>query len=335
MSRHAQKTVGVLIPVRGNRPSKPPKALPIGRAALHLKSMGVRVVFGEKTKNGGFFGMEATTEGWVSVSNVVVDAVYDRFPSQKEPVVYDRAIHGLNGALVGNPMSLTLLCRDKLKSQRLLEKVVRMPPLVDVPGSFDRSLKVFEFGFLKPRYGAFGRGVRRVVPGDVMPAQGEGALKGVLEPMLLQKGVRPLRGYAGVSVRILTSRLPGGEWRVFPGVARVSKNDPIINVHRGATARPASEILRSATIETMNDMVLSGCARLSSLPDGERMVELGWDLMIDETETPWVIEVNSRPRGRLEALAKTGDLDFTEQHLAASAAPMVYLAWLATSTSRT
>ena len=129
MPRDAQKTVGVLIPVRGSQPTKQPTELPIGRAALHLMSVGVRVVFGEETANGCFFGMEATTEGWVSVSNVLVDAVYDRFPSQKEPAAYERAIHGLNGALVGNPMSLTLFCRDKLKSQRVLEKVVRMPAL--------------------------------------------------------------------------------------------------------------------------------------------------------------------------------------------------------------
>jgi glutathione synthase/RimK-type ligase-like ATP-grasp enzyme len=335
MSIHEQKTIGVLIPVRGKSPSKHPSELPIGRAALHLKSAGIRVIFGEEAVDGHLFGMEATEEGWVPVGGTAVDAIYDRFPSQKEPLLYDRVVGRLGGVLLGNPMSLTLLCRDKLRSQRLLESVVQMPPIVDVPASFKKSLDGFGFGFLKPRYGAFGRGVRRVVPGDDLPAQGVGTLKGVVEPMLLQQGVSPPSGYAGISVRLLTSRLPGGDWHVFPGVARVSKQDPIINVHRGAVAVPAKDLLRGNTISQMNNMVLSACALLSSLPDGDLMVELGWDMMIDDNETPWMIEVNSRPRGRLEALATAGFAGFDEQHLAATVAPMAYLSWLATSTSRT
>jgi hypothetical protein len=37
----------------------------------------------------------------------------------------------------------------------------------------------------------------------------------------------------------------------------------------------------------------------------------------------------------LEALATAGFAGFDEQHLAATVAPMAYLSWLATSTSRT
>ena len=39
--------------------------------------------------------------------------------------------------------------------------------------------------------------------------------------------------------------------------------------------------------------------------EAQRMVEAGLDLVIDSQSDVWLIEINSRPRGRMEVLAST------------------------------
>src|SRR5690606_726444 len=190
-------------------------------------------------------GHRARPGGWEPV-RAKVACVYDRFPSQREADRFRALLAGLGATPVANPPALTALCRDKVASQRRLEAAgVRMPPLED---DADRqAVRLADWGaaFLKPRFGSFGAGVRRVVPGDPLPRRLVGVLPGVHEPAVLQRAVPPLGDFAGVSVRVLCQRAPDGGWAAMAGVARVSADDPVVNHARGAEVRPAEEIGRA------------------------------------------------------------------------------------------
>ena len=59
----------------------------------------------------------------------------------------------------------------------------------------------------------------------------------------------------------------------------------------------------------------------------EATIELGVDLVVDEDGELHVIEVNGRPRGRLEVLAQQDPTRFQGAHAAAIARPLRWLAW--------
>ena len=56
------------------------------------------------------------------------------------------------------------------------------------------------------------------------------------------------------------------------------------------------------------------------------LVEVGVDVVIDPHGAPWLIEVNSRPRGRLEVLARLDPARFGHAHVDACARPLRVLA---------
>lgn len=309
----------MLVPSQGDAPGRP-EDLPVGRAALRLEAEGVRVVFGSRAEEGRLIGHIAEAGHWRPAQAPVL-AAYDRYPSQTDPEGHARLLEAL-GAPTHNPVAPILLCRDKLASQRWLEGCgVPMPELEADPDHFAERLEAWGAGFLKPRYGAFGRGVRRVMPGDALPAWGPGAVPGVDEPLLLQRAVTAPQGWAGISVRVLVQR-EGDDWLAEQPVARRSETDPVVNAARGAEVVPAevvadAEVLRAQAVEVARAVERS--------PDGDGVIELGVDLVVGEDGRAWVVEVNSRPRGRLAALAAT-DPRWEEAHTEACARPLRWLA---------
>jgi len=198
---------------------------------------------------------------------------------------------------------------------------VRQPAVEADPARFAERLATWGSAFLKPRYGAFGRGVRRVRPGDPLPAVGEGAVPGVAEPLILQRAVDPPEGWAGISARVLVQRA-GDSWLAEAPAIRCSRTDPVVNAARGAEVVPAGEL---ADPEALRELALAAAAALARSPDGDGLVELGVDLAVDADGRPWVIEVNARPRGRLLALAER-DPSFLPAHVEACARPLRWLA---------
>lgn len=316
-------SVVVLVRERPDHQPRAPRATQLGRAAIDLAREGIDVVLAERVVEGRAYGFAVRGESWVEIEGVDVAAAHDRYPSQTWPAPYAAAVEGLRGRPIGNPPRLTLLCRDKLRCQRFLEaRGVGMPELVTA--SAFAALEDWGMAFLKPRHGGLGRGVRRVVPGDELPARGPGAVEGEDDELLLQRGVRPPEGTAGVVVRWLWQRESGG-WVPGVPVARISHDDPVVNVSRGAEAALATAVLDPLTLEDAARTARRACDALASL--GPSVLELGLDFAIDPDGAPHLIEVNSRPGGRMRAVAERDPMA-AAAHLEAVRRPIRYLARL-------
>jgi len=299
----------------------------MGRAALSLEAEGVLTLFGsEAISHGVFRGDQAIRGGWRTVT-AEVHAVYDRFPSQGHPEPYLRLRRLLGHLPWVNPPDLIALCRDKLATQELLHTVGSWPPVERDPDRFHQRLSDWGAAFIKPRFGSFGAGVRRVVPGDRLPSKLQGTVPNTLEPAILQRAIHPPPSFQGVSVRVNMQRDTGGVWVINSPVARTSELDPVVNAATGAEVSPAHQILPLGTLKECTQQATAVAHRFESRW-GDVVAELGVDLVIDHHEHPWLIEVNARPRGRLAALAGAWPQRFADEHLQATARPIRYAAGL-------
>jgi glutathione synthase/RimK-type ligase-like ATP-grasp enzyme len=170
-------------------------------------------------------------------------------------------------------------------------------------------------------------GVERVRPGDPLPAQLQGVVPGATDPALLQRAVPPPRGWAGWCIRALLQREPAAGWMLCEAVLRCSKTDPVVNAARGAEVGPAQDRLRPRQQRALAALALRVGAAFDAALGPEAAIELGVDLVVDEDGELHVIEVNGRPRGRLEVLAQQDPTRFQGAHAAAIARPLRWLAW--------
>ena len=93
----------------------------------------------------------------------------------------------------GNPFSTTLLCRDKLRCQRALEHADLNVFLKSskTPETFDSTLAEWGQGFIKPQFGALGKGVQSVTPDMIIPHLLPGVVPNRMEPTILQRAILP------------------------------------------------------------------------------------------------------------------------------------------------
>ncbi|MCB9742880.1 MAG: hypothetical protein H6741_05210 [Alphaproteobacteria bacterium] len=302
-------------------PPRAPVQQPIGRVALALAGEGIEVRLGS-----AIAAWRAEPERWVRCELDDTWAIYDRFPLRSLASEYAAALAGLEHLPRGNPPSLRQLCRDKLATQALLSGAgLPMPEVEAEPERFAARLAEWGRAFLKPRHGEKGRGVCLVRPGDPLPATWEGEEPRERDTMLLQQAVPPPAGVAGLSVRCLVHPDPAGGWLTSPPVARVSHFDPVANVDRGAAARAAEDVLSPRALGACLELAVAAAEALGA-PEHQPLVELALDLVLDRAESPWLIEVNSRPGGRLRSL-HAGDAErFALAHEAAYARPLRVLA---------
>ena len=331
----------------------------MGRAALALAREGIVLVFGDRVRGGAMSGFIAGPGRWRAVEDVAVAAIYDRFAWRWEPARYQAILAELEGPAgrlpVANPPGLMHLCQDKLATQRLAEQLgIPVPAVESDPGRFAARLADWSVAFVKPRFGTAGRGVVRIAlenqPGDEtgvcralsLVAELPGCLEALERvrgpeatvdgPLFLQRAVPPPDGFRGVCVRVNMQRVaassdPGGDsWHANPGVARRSIGDWVVNAARGADVAPADDVLSPATLQAIHGICRQLCMSLAGQPEGEWLVELGFDLVLDCEFAPWLLEINSRPLGRLAALAELDPERFGAAHLEACMRPLRYLA---------
>ena len=309
-------TILILLPSRAAEPPKP-SATPFGRAAISALDLGVEVLFASTAE----LCLSVRDNSWVE-SKSRPTAVYDRFPSRSQPAEWAK-LRGRWGHLPwSNPPRTADLCSDKIETQAL---VGGMPEVVSDYSRFHDKLDEWGSGFLKPRFGALGRGVSRVTTGDFLPRLAEGAVRGVLEPTILQKEVKPPSGFGSLSLRVLVQASISG-WVVEQTVARVSDSSHVANVALGATPVPGEEVVPRQPLSDAIDLAIATCETIQSNNHTGVIVELGVDILFDEQWRPWVIEVNGRPAGRAGALAKINAERFSATRDNLCLRPILYLA---------
>ncbi|MCB9673485.1 MAG: hypothetical protein H6737_00120 [Alphaproteobacteria bacterium] len=302
--------VALLLPPSG-RPPPPPEQLPIGRAMLALADR-LQIVVGGQVEHRHLVGHVAVPGGWRE-ARLRPSSAIDRFPSFTQPLAYARLLHGLGAVPVLNPPALTALLRDKVRTQDALHGL-GMPDLETDPRRYPEALARWGAGFLKPRFGSFGRGVQHVTAGASPPARA--VVDGVDQPMILQRAVPPPPGYGGVALRILVQRGADG-WRAYPPVARHHPRDAVVNHARGAAVSAAEDRFGPDVAASAQALALAVAARF---PEA---IELGVDAVLDPELEPHVIEVNARPRGRLHALAEADPDRFGALHAQACEQPFL------------
>ncbi len=338
-------TVAALMQLRPDTRDRTPPDADFGRAARLLAADGIRVLVagpeGVEVEGGDVRvrGFVPTQDGWRPGGPHRLDAVFNRLPS-RTPARFAGLTDALGerGVPVGNPPRVNAFALDKAVScTRLRDAGVPVPEVEEDPGRFVGRLDAWGAGILKPRFGSFGQGVRRLTQGQA-PATPDPD-----EPAILQRAVPPPPGpYAGLCVRGFLQRDPDGAWRSAGRVARASADDPVANVARGArgmtVAALVAEVAVAAGIEERLDplerTVLSA-VEAEAADQAHLLLELGTDWVLDPDGLPHLVEINGKPGGRLAILAglpgEEGER-WRERHRAALTAPFRRLAALATAT---
>ena len=135
--------VAILVPPIHST-ARQPKAFPIAKAIQRLHSNGILTVFGFNLtcKNNTVWINGKYIEN-NSFQDIVapLNIIHDRFPSQIRHDHYSQIQTIASTIPFGNPFSTTLLCRDKLACQRLLEfHGMNMPEVISEPIKFQDAL---------------------------------------------------------------------------------------------------------------------------------------------------------------------------------------------------
>jgi len=303
-------TIAALMQLRTGTEGRTRPDSDFGRAARVLGREGVRVVVAEPAgiqvgaRGAEVSGWTPGTEAWVRSGPWPLHAVFNRLPARR-PSRWAPLLSRLAdlGVAVGNPPSVNRLAIDKVESlERLAAAGFPVPAVEADPARFTERLNAWGVAFVKPRFGSFGRGVRRVQAGDE-PRTPEG---GEFGPPLLQRAVDPPDGpWRGLCVRSFLQRTPHGSWESAGRVARTSRTDPVANVSRGAAGVPLDELgargLREA-LEPLERGVVRWFEDAAGV-EAALVLEVGIDWVLDEAWAPHLIEINGKPGGRLRVLA--------------------------------
>lgn len=282
------------------------------------------VLIGDRARDGVLHGVRAHPEGWREDA-LRVTGLYDRFPSRSRAVEHAQLRRELLGVRWVNDPSVVALCADKVACQAWLDGHVPMPPVESDPDRFADCLAVWGSAFAKPRFGAFGAGVERVEIGSEIALVRETSVPDEQEATILQRAIPPPPGFAGIALRVLVQRTSDGPFAAWPAVVRHSTDDPVVNAARGAKVTDAIEF-PEVDEPRAQALAVAAAERLGEAEGGADLVEVGVDLVVDGDRVPHVIEVNSRPRGRLEVLASLAPTRYRSLHLEACARPLRWLA---------
>ena len=316
--------IGVLLPFRPGTPPAPEER-PLGRAALFLQQQGVEVVFGQASQDGHLIGFTPRPGGWRQVERPPA-ILYNRFPSFTEPERFTSLVGGLQDIPIANPLAFEHLCRDKIQVQHLLQRQgVEMPPIETDPTRFQERLAHWGRGFLKPRFGSFGLGIQPVTFGDKLPTTGVSLRPEQPEPLFLQQAIAPPEPFAGHCLRILVQRSGPKQWHPSSVVARVSMDDPVANVRRGATAVPGDHVCNSQQLAAVAERSVTIAKLLADHTQSQWLVELGLDFVVSRDGQLYLLEINAKPGGRLSTLASEYP-QFESEHIEACSRPFRYLA---------
>lgn len=221
----------------------------------------------------------------------------------------------MSSSYIGSKWSKTLPLLRNAETRRWVPETARLSK-----EKLRSLLRRYETVYVKPDLGTFGIGVmrvRRLAEGGYELRYGTkraiypnyDRLYGTLVRLkrgrsyLAQQGIKLLKHKGRrFDVRVMVQRSPRMRWEATGVIARVAAPGKVVtNYHNGGTPMPLEKLLKPY----MNDNAIAGQIR-SLKRTGVKVAkvikrrfpgirELGVDVGLDRTFTPWIIEVNTRP----------------------------------------
>lgn len=186
--------------------------------------------------------------------------------------------------------------------------------------SLHKMLHTYPFVYIKPIAGTFGNGVMRVEKlrsGGYQYQSGltvltfrsyESLYASIMKhkkrpPYLVQRGIRLLQYHRRkFDIRVMVQKAPNGTWETTGFIGRVAHPHKIVtNYHSGGTPMPLATLLSSYMTSAQ---IGAFCEKLEDL--GVQMAqclqeryphikEIGADIAVDRSFTPWILEINTMP----------------------------------------
>ena len=284
--------------------------------------------------NGWFADLE--NDQWLFLENVPLCAIYNRFPRNQDKEGFDQLVQKADQLSIpfGNRPEYQGQVWDKWKTHKLFSDTDLLVP--ETTNDFHQVLELcdkYNSVYIKPRFGAFGEGIEVLSQKD-QQYQIEGDEKQDIlhlskrelktwletrqskEALIFQQGIEPpFRGLRGFCVRSLVQFTSEDGWLSAPRVARLSAQDPVANVARGAQAKPLKDLCNEHWEQKKTQQLLEQMdqfdkdiakklieAQQLKLPQ-HGLLELGVDYVIDGQGQCWLLEINGFPQGRLEKLS--------------------------------
>lgn len=214
--------------------------------------------------------------GWRKVEDVEIDVVFDKYRFDEETVKLKKQLEKEIPVL--NPFDLEKLCKDKLLTYESFPDYVAETYEADessVEGILEKGKAV-----LKPRYDFGGKGV------EVIDSLKDYDFE---EGVLVQKFVDSTHGIPSLGVKgVHDLRVIVMDGEPLVSYIRQPESGLISNVHRGGSME---NVKLEKVPEKVFDMVEEVDEHLERYSD--RLYSI--DFIFDENETPWILELNSKP----------------------------------------
>lgn len=286
----------------------------------------------DKTTRGYVYRKISPTSGeWVSAIYPLPDVVYDRIPSRawesrssvkisKNRLLSLPDLHYFNESFL-----------DKWDVHQLLFTNRELHPFLPVTellskGNLEKMIQKYNVLYLKPCNGSLGRNIIKVMLNESGKLQFVVYSRTIVQgtanncPELLQKTKKHRKGKRYIiqqgidlatykespfDIRIIYQKGGKGNWMVSKKFVRVAPaGSSIANLSSGGRAERAVEVFKDIynnrdLILSKNNLINSLCKTVAlTLENTSKSIygELGLDIGIDKDGSPWLIEVNSRPR---------------------------------------
>ncbi|MFD3257124.1 YheC/YheD family protein [Paenibacillus lentus] len=211
-----------------------------------------------------------------------------------------------------------------IKTKVLLERIEVRPFIPDTRkfsnSTLRKMLDLYSMVYVKPEKGSFGKGVIRaqlLKSGKYTYQMGttektfgdyESFLSSIQnitkkKSYLIQKGIHLLKyNKRRFDIRVMVQLNPKGEWETTGLIGRVAHPEKIVtNYHSGGKPMDVKPLLAAHTsnseiqkvIHTLKELGVTTAKCLHKKYPGFK--QIGLDIGLDHSWTPWIIEVNTNP----------------------------------------
>lgn len=367
MGENLHPSIGILV-----RFEAEPTALPCDRPSTHIIArwahQNVPVLYIRPdhifVQKGCIWGKgwlpDLHSNTWIEQERPLL-GLYNRYPMQHDPQTVKRIVQWSSTYALPyvNHPSFQQRVLDKKKTGELLHSAqLPTPPIYTMEEWIQHLQSTSNIYFLKPRFGAFGAGIYTVETcskkdftwlNTSTQVSRTNSLKELIqsylkitqnEEYIIQQGIpSPAQHLKGMSIRSLIQLTKLNTWKAHARVARISYQDPVANVARGAEALPLEDLCKELwnnetilqierTLDDLDHQVGQIMTKDLLSTSSTHVVEMGIDYILDPKGKIWILEVNGFPQGKLYQLTQKYPGRFQQEYTSIQTRPLEYLCQL-------